>query len=85
MSWESPPLMPGRSTEEAIAAGVGFGFKGAVARVVAEASRSLRQDSVTILAGGWRSVVRDALPGAIEIPDIVLCGVALAAARACAR
>jgi type III pantothenate kinase len=85
MAWEAPPLMPGRSTEEAIAAGVGFGFRGAVARVVAEASRSLGTESVTILAGGWRSVVRDALPGAIEIPDIVLCGVAMAAARACAR
>ncbi len=83
--WESPPPMPGRGTEEAIAAGVGFGFKGAVARVVAEASRSLGTESVTILAGGWRSAVRDALPGAIEIPDIVLCGIAMAAARACAR
>lgn len=85
IGWESPPPMPGRSTEEAITAGVGFGFKGAVARVVAEAAQRLGPESVTILAGGWRGVVRDALPGALEIPDIVLCGIAMAAARACAR
>lgn len=79
-----PPPMPGRCTEEAIAAGIGLGIRGAVARLVAEARRSL-PDAVTILTGGAASIVRDALPGAIELPDLVLCGVALAAARACAR
>jgi type III pantothenate kinase len=83
--WAASPPMPGRSTEEAIAAGVGHGIRGAVARLVEEAARELGSNAVTILAGGWRSVVRDVLPDAVEIPDIVLCGIALAAMRACAR
>ena len=81
----SPPSMPGRSTPEAIAAGIGFGIQGAVARLVAEARGSLGGDAEVILTGGWRGAVRAALPGAIEIPDLVLHGIALAAARACAR
>jgi len=77
--------MPGRSTEEAIAAGVGFGIRGAVARLVAEAAAALGPGAVTVLTGGWRAAVRDALPGAIEVPDLVLGGIALAAPRACSR
>lgn len=80
-----PPPMPGRCTRDAIAAGVGFGIQGAVARLVAEAQASLRGQAEVILTGGWRGAVRAALPGAVEIPDLVLHGVALAAARACAR
>lgn len=80
-----PPPMPGRSTHEAIAAGVGFGIQGAVARLVAEAQRSFEGRAEVILTGGWRGAVRAALPGATEIPDLVLHGIALAATRACAR
>lgn len=82
---DMPPPMPGRSTEEAIAAGVGFGIRGAVARLVAEAAAALGPGAVTVLTGGWRAAVRDALPGAIEVPDLVLGGIALAAPRACSR
>ena len=81
----APPPMPGRSTHEAIAAGVGFGIQGAVARLVAEAQRSFEGRAEVILTGGWRGAVRTALPDATEIPDLVLHGIALAAARACAR
>ena len=81
----APPAMPGRSTHEAIAAGVGWGIQGAIAKLVAEARRALGADAELILTGGWRGAVRDALPGAIDIPDLVLCGIALAAERACAR
>lgn len=80
-----PPAMPGRSTDEAIAAGVGFGIRGAVARLVAEARGVLGGDAAVILTGGWRATVRDALADALEVPDLVLAGIALAAARACAR
>jgi hypothetical protein len=38
-----------------------------------------------ILTGGWRNAVSAALPGAIDVPDLVLCGIAMAAERACAR
>lgn len=72
-----PPAMPGRSTEEAIAAGIGWGMRGAVARLVAEARASLA-DPVVILTGGAAGVVRDVLPGSIEVPDLVLAGIALA-------
>jgi hypothetical protein len=38
-----------------------------------------------ILTGGSRGVIRDALPGAAELPDLVLAGIALAAASARGR
>jgi type III pantothenate kinase len=80
-----PPAMPGRSTESAIAAGVGFGIRGAVARLEAEGRGLLGAGAVTILTGGWRAAVRDAVTDPIEVPDLVLAGIALAACRACAR
>ena len=80
-----PPPMPGRSTHDAIAAGIGFGIQGAVARLVAEAQSSFAGRAEVLLTGGWRGAVRAALPGATEIPDLVLHGIALAATRACAR
>lgn len=76
-----PPVMPGRSTQAAIAAGIGFGMRGAVARLVAEAVQAADGDPEIFLTGGSRGIVRDALPGAIEIPDLVLHGIALAAGR----
>lgn len=81
----APPAMPGRSTEEAIAAGIGWGIRGAIERLVAEGKKSLGPDTDVILTGGWRAAVRDALPGAIEMPELVLAGIALAAERACSR
>jgi pantothenate kinase type III len=76
--------MPGTSTQAAIAAGIGWGMRGAVARLVAEARGRLGDASV-ILTGGSRGVIRDALPGAAELPDLVLAGIALAAASARGR
>jgi len=80
-----PPPLPGRSTQAAIAAGIGWGMRGAVARLVAEAQTALSGDCEVFLTGGSAGIVRDALPGAIEIPELVLAGIALAAARACER
>ena len=82
---DAPPVMPGRSTQEAIAAGIGWGIRGAIARLVEEARASVGADADVILTGGWRGAVRDALPGAIEMPELVLAGIALAADRACSR
>jgi type III pantothenate kinase len=82
---ETPPVMPGRSTSEAIAAGIGWGIRGAIARLVEEARAAVGADADVLLTGGWRGAVRDALPGAIEMPELVLAGIALAAERACAR
>ena len=79
--------MPGKTTQEGIAAGIGWGMRGAIARLVEEAKKCLpvKPAPDIILTGGWRAAVRDAVPGAIEVPDLVLCGIALAASRACAR
>ena len=81
----APPAMPGRTTHEAIAAGIGWGLHGAIAKLVAAARGVLGSDADVILTGGWRGAVRAALPEAIDLPDLVLCGIALAAERACAR
>ena len=77
------PAMPGRSTQEAIAAGVGWGMRGAVARLVEEAKKAFGDGPAPelFLTGGWRAAVRDAVPEAIDVPDLVLCGIALAAKR----
>ncbi|RLS34417.1 MAG: type III pantothenate kinase [Planctomycetota bacterium] len=80
-----PPAMPGRNTQEAIAAGIGWGIRGAIGRLVAAARQSLGEGTPVILTGGWRAAVRDAVPGAIEMPDLVLAGIAMAAERACGR
>jgi type III pantothenate kinase len=80
-----PPPMPGGSTQAAIAAGIGWGTKGGIARLVAEAMAATGPEATLFLTGGWRGAVRDVLPGAIEIPDLVLSGIALAAERACGR
>jgi len=81
----APPAMPGRSTHEAIGAGIGWGMQGAVARLVEVARETLGADAEVFLTGGWMAAVREAVPGAIEVPDLVLAGIALAAPRACAR
>jgi type III pantothenate kinase len=77
------PAMPGRSTQEAIAAGVGWGMRGAVTRLVEEARKAFRDgpEPQVILTGGWRAAIRDAVPGAIDVADLVLSGIALAADR----
>lgn len=80
-----PPPLPGRSTQAAIAAGIGWGIRGAVERLVAEAQRPFAGTAQVILTGGSAGIVRDCLPAVVELPDLVLAGIALAAARACSR
>jgi type III pantothenate kinase len=80
-----PPALPGRSTQAAIAAGIGWGIRGAVERIVAEAQRPFAGAAQVLLTGGSAGLVRDCLPGAVELPDLVLAGIALAAERACSR
>jgi type III pantothenate kinase len=97
-SGDAAPPMPGGSTQEAIRAGIGLGIRGAVSRLVEAAREALRTragpgggpaddadgEAVCFLTGGGRAAVRDALPGAFEVPDLVLAGIALAASRATA-
>ncbi len=78
-----PPAMPGRNTREAIEAGIGWGMRGAIAAVVAQARMSLGAHAAVILTGGWGRAVLPAVPDAIEMPDLVLAGIALASRRAC--
>lgn len=77
----SPPPMPGRSTNNAIAAGVGFGIRGAVCRLVDEARRELGSETEIFLTGGWRGIVRGEFSNIREFPDLVLSGIGIAAMR----
>ena len=76
---QPPPPLPGRFTAEAIAAGIGFGIRGAIARLTTEACQSLGGEADLFLTGGWRGAVRGELPGVVESPDLVLSGIGLAA------
>jgi pantothenate kinase type III len=80
-----PPAMPGVSTQGAIAAGIGWGMRGAVARLVEEGRRAVGRDAVVILTGGSSGLVRDVVPEALAMPDLVLAGIGLAAERCRAR
>lgn len=78
----SPPSMPGRSTSEAIAAGIGWGLRGAIARCV-EAARSGfpgagGREAACIVTGGFAPAILDCLPGALHVPDLVVAGAAMA-------
>ena len=77
----SPPPMPGRSTTNAIAAGIGFGIRGAICRLVDEARRDLGTEADIFLTGGWRGVIRGEFSNAREFPDLVLFGIGIAAMR----
>jgi type III pantothenate kinase len=80
-----PPAMPGGNTREAIAAGIGWGIRGAIAELVARSRSALGPSTPVLVTGGWSGAILPALPGAIEMPDLVLVGIALAAERALAR
>ena len=77
----SPPPMPGRSTNNAIAAGIGFGIRGGVCRLVDEARRELGSEADIFLTGGWRGIVRGEFSNVREFPDLVLSGIGIAAMR----
>ncbi len=81
-----PPAMPGRHTREAIAAGIGWGIRGAVREVVARALAVLEESGAAkgapvVVTGGWGRAVLPVLPGAVDVPDLVLAGIAMAAGR----
>ena len=81
-----PPAMPGRHTREAIAAGIGWGIRGAVREVVAKAvdvlgAADAARGAPVVVTGGWGRAVLPVLPGAVEMPDLVLAGIAMAAGR----
>lgn len=76
-----PPSMPGGDTRTAIAAGIGWGIRGAIAELVTQARRTLGSGAAVIATGGWRAAVLPALPGAVDAPDLVLAGIGMAARR----
>jgi len=96
--WTDLPPLPGTTTGEAIRAGIGLGIRGAVARLVEASREALRrhahgpgrpsagaEEPVCFLTGGGRAAVRDGLPEAMEVADLVLAGIALAAVGSGAR
>jgi len=78
---DDPPAMPGRGTRDAIAAGIGWGIRGAIAELVARARATLGAPTPVVVTGGWRRAVLPAVPDALEAPDLVLTGIALATRR----
>jgi type III pantothenate kinase len=80
-----PPAMPGGNTREAIAAGIGWGMRGAIVELVARSRLALGPSAPVFVTGGWSRAILPAVPGAIEMPDLVLLGIALAAERALSR
>lgn len=81
---DDPPAMPGRGTRDAIAAGIGWGIRGAIAELVARARATLGAATPVVVTGGWRRAVLPAVPDALEAPDLVLTGIALATRRVAA-
>ena len=75
------PLMPGRSTSDAIAAGIGFGIRGAVSRLIDEDYREIGSEAEVFLTGGWRWIVQDEFSNFREFPELVLSGIGIAAMR----
>lgn len=73
------PVMPGRSTSSAIVAGIGFGVRGAVCRLVDEARKKVDAEVDVFLTGGWRDTVQGEIPSVQELPDLVLSGIGIAA------
>ncbi len=76
---EALPAMPGRSTNSAIVAGIGFGLRGAVCRLVDEARRKIDAEVDVFLTGGWRGAVRGENLSVQEFSDLVLSGIGIAA------
>ena len=80
---EALPAMPGRSTNSAIIAGIGFGLRGAVCRLVDEARRKIDAEVDVFLTGGWRGAVRGEILSVQESPDLVLSGIGIAPIEIC--
>jgi len=78
---DAPPPPPGRSTTEAITVGIGWGLRGAIRTLVDRSRDAVGSSAALYLTGGGRGMLRDTLPEAIERPDLVLEGLALAAHR----
>ena len=76
---DTHPVMPGRSTSSAIVAGIGFGVRGAVCRLVDEARKKVDAEVDVFLTGGWRDTVQGEIPSVQELPDLVLSGIGIAA------
>ena len=74
-----PDAIIGRSTREAIQAGVMVGFVGAVDRLLREAERALGARAVRVATGGHAAVLARHVPFDAVVPDLVLDGVRLVA------
>lgn len=78
---EGPVSAVGRNTREAMAAGVGHGYRGAVREILAELHRELGPWKIVATGGNVRRLA-GVLPGAAEIdPDLTLHGLRIIGAR----
>ena len=74
-----PDALIGRSTREAIQAGVMVGFVGAVERLLVEAEAALGEPAVRVATGGHASLLGEHVRFDAVEPDLVLDGVRLVA------
>lgn len=75
----NPPAPIGRSTEPAIAAGLYWGLAGGVKELVSQISRELGGSPLVVVGGGAGHLLRDAVPNARHVPELVFRGIALLA------
>lgn len=71
-------LLPGRETSEAVERGCVLMLRGFVREQYELASRLLGEECAVYLTGGDAELVKDELPRAIVLPDLVFLGLALA-------
>lgn len=77
----SLPRAIGRSTEEAIAAGVLHGAVGMVRQVIYAAAAELQSPLFKVLTGGYADLIASACPDCEVMPDLTFHGIRLIAER----
>ena len=78
----TPPHVSGKSTEEAIRSGLFWGGVGAIRELIGRVSAELDSPPQLYVTGGdAKLLVKFLSPDAVFVPDLVLQGIALAAAE----
>lgn len=72
---EAPPSAIGRTTREALQAGILFGFLDAASGMLRRLRAELEADPYVVATGGWGSLLAEHLPVHTVDPHLVLCGI----------
>lgn len=78
-----PEFLIGRSTQDAIAAGVGYGFVGMVNELIARTLKAMGEDVPIVLTGGWAGRLEPHIRFPVRLePRLTLEGLRVASMRA---